>query len=170
MLDTLKQAGKHIGRGLSRTLENISEGWRELVHHSSDALTRFTRREDEDKEKQGPVSTFPAFRNWSLLAGDVEETDKEIMVRVELPGMQKEDCEITVEGNILYVRGEKRFERARQDSTYHIMERAYGTFERAIPLPRNVDADKAEASYTNGVLTIRVPKSGAEAGRMIPVL
>ena len=76
MLGTLKQAGKHISRSLSRTLENISEGWRELVHHSSDALTHFTRRGDEDKEKQSSVSTFPAFRNWSLLPGDVEETDK----------------------------------------------------------------------------------------------
>jgi HSP20 family protein len=170
MLDTLKQAGKHISRSLSRTLENISEGWRELVHHSSDALTHFTRRGDEDKEKQSSVSTFPAFRNWSLLPGDVEETDKEIVVRLELPGMQKEDCEITIDGNALYVRGEKRYERAAQDSTYHIMERAYGTFERAIALPRNVDTDKAEASYTNGVLTIRLPKTGAEARRMVPVL
>ena len=50
------------------------------------------------------------------------------------------------------------------------MERAYGTFERAIALPRNVDTDKAEASYTNGVLTIRLPKTGAEARRMVPVL
>src|SRR4051794_29599501 len=119
MLDTLKQAGKQISRGLSGPLKNFSEGWRELFHHSSDALPLFPRRENEGKEKQRPVSTFPAFRNWSLLAGDVEETDKEIVVRVELPGMQKEDCEITIEGNILYVRGEKRFERARQDSTYH---------------------------------------------------
>ncbi len=169
MLDTLKQAGKHISRGLSRTWENISEGWRELVHHSSDALTHFTRHGDESKEKQQSIGTFPILRNWSLLAGDVEETDKEIVVRVEAPGMEKRDCEITIDGGTLYVRGEKRFERATQNSTYHIMERAYGSFERAIPLPRNVDADKAEASYTNGVLTIHLPKSGAEKGHMIPV-
>jgi HSP20 family protein len=169
MLDTLKQAGKHISRSLGRTWDNISEGWRELVHHSSDALTHFSRREDQGKEKQQPANAFPVFRNWSLLAGDVEETDKEIVVRMEAPGMEKKDCEITIDGNILYVRGEKRFERATQDSTYHIMERAYGSFERAIPLPRNVDTEKAEASYTNGVLTVRLPKSDTGAGRMIPV-
>jgi HSP20 family protein len=114
MLDTLKQAGKHISRSLGRTWDNISEGWRELVHHSSDALTHFSRREDQGKEKQHPANAFPVFRNWSLLAGDVEETDKEIVVRMEAPGMEKKDCEITIDGNILYVRGEKRFERARR--------------------------------------------------------
>ena len=169
MLDSLKQAGKHIGRGLSRTWENISEGWRELVHHSSDALTHFTRNKDEEREARGVAGTFPAFRNWGLLAGEVEETDKDIVVRVEAPGIEKKDCQITIDGNMLYLRGEKRFERATHESTYHVMERAYGAFERAIPLPRNVDTDKAEATYTNGVLTVRLPKSGGEKGRVVPV-
>ena len=60
--------------------------------------------------------------------------------------MEKEDCRITIENNMLYLSGEKRFERERYESTYHIMERAYGTFQRTIPLRRNVDTDKAEAS------------------------
>jgi len=170
MLDSLKQAGKYIGRGLSRTWENISEGWRELVHHSSDALTHFTRNnKDEEEEERGAGGTSLAFRNWGLLAGDVEETDKEIVVRVEVPGMEKKDCQITIDGNVLYLRGEKRFERATQGSTYHMMERAYGAFERAIPLPRDIDKDKAEATYTNGVLTVRLPKSGGGKGRIVPV-
>lgn len=169
MLETLKQAGKNISHGFSRTWDNISEGWRELVHHSSDALTHFSHREDQDQARKRAKSAFPVFRNWGLLAGDVEETDKEILVRVEVPGMEKKDCEVTIDGNVLHVRGEKRFERATQDSTYHVMERAYGTFERAIPLPQNVDTDKAEADYTNGVLTIRLPKSRSGVGRMIPV-
>jgi HSP20 family protein len=169
MLDSLKQAGRHIGRGLSRTWENISEGWRELVHHSSDALTHFTRDKDEEKEEPGTSRASPPFRNWGLLAGEVEETDNEIVVRIEAPGMEKKDCQITIDGNILYIRGEKRFERAMRDSTYHVMERAYGAFERAIPLPRDVDKDKAEATYTNGVLTIRLPKSGRGQGRVVPV-
>jgi HSP20 family protein len=168
MLDSLKQAGKDISRGLSRTWENISEGWRELVHHGSDALTHFTHRKDEEKESEA-AATFPALRNWGLLAGEVEETDSEIVVRVEAPGMEKKDCEITIDGNMLYLRGEKRFERATRDSTYHVMERAYGIFERAIPLPQDVDSDKAEATYTSGVLTIRLPKSGSGKGRVVPV-
>ncbi|MEO7320644.1 MAG: Hsp20/alpha crystallin family protein [Nitrosospira sp.] len=170
MLDSLKQAGKNISCGLSRAWENISEGWRELVHHSSDALTHFSRRKDEGSQKErGSPGTFPTFSNWSLLAGEIEETDKEIVVRVEISGMEKEDCHITIDGSMLYLRGEKRLERSRDDSIYHITERAYGVFERAIPLPRNVDSDNAEANYKNGVLTITLPKLGDDKGHLIPV-
>lgn len=171
MLDSLRHTGKNISRGLSRTWENISEGWRELVHHGSDALTHFTRnKEDEENARRGEeTGTFPAFPNWSLLAGEMEETDKKIVVRVELPGMEKEDCHVTVDGNMLYLRGEKRFERTTNDSVYHVTERAYGVFQRAMPLPRNVDTDNAEATYKNGVLTISLPKLGGEKGRTISV-
>jgi HSP20 family protein len=106
---------------------------------------------------------------WSLLAGEVEETSKDIVVRVEVPGMEKKDCRIAIEGNMLYLCGEKHFEREAGDSTYHIMERAYGSFQRTIPLPRNVDVDRAEATYRNGVLSIRMPKMAGENGKTIKV-
>ncbi|OGS97211.1 MAG: heat-shock protein [Gallionellales bacterium RBG_16_56_9] len=167
MLDNLKEAGKNIGHELGRAWENLSEGWRELLSHSSRALTHFVR--SKDKEEQTGSDALATFPRWGLLAGEVEETDKEIMVRVEVPGMDKEDCSITIEGNMLYLSGEKRYERETHDSTYHVMERAYGTFQRAIPLPRNVDVDKAEARYRNGVLTIRLPKVGGDKSRAIPV-
>ena len=83
--------------------------------------------------------------------------------------MEKEDCHVSIDGSMLRVKGEKRFERATSDSTYHVMERAYGVFERTIPLPHEVAADKAEASYKNGVLTVRLPKLGGEKGRIIPL-
>jgi HSP20 family protein len=142
MLDSLKQAGKNVGREISRTWENMSEGWRDLLNRSSNALTHFSHHEARHPEtKQGDaLATFP---RWSLLAGEVEETDKEILVRVEAPGMEKEDCRITIEGNVLYLSGEKRYARESHDSTYHVMERAYGAFQRTIPLPCNVDADNA---------------------------
>ena len=85
-----------------------------------------------------------------------------MLVRIELPGMDKDDCQITIEGNTLHLSGEKRFERETSDSTYHVMERAYGSFQRAIPLPRNVNIDKAQASFKNGVLTVRLPKEGKD--------
>jgi HSP20 family protein len=167
MLDSLKQAKRTLTRGINRTLDHIAEGWRELVHRSSDALTHFPhgRHGVTTAGDQAPVF----FANWSLLAGEVEETDKEIVVRVEAPGMEKEDFEVTVDGNMLYLKGEKRFERATNDSTYHMMERAYGWFQRAIPLPGEVPGDKAEASYTNGVLTVRLPKLEGVKGRIIPL-
>lgn len=158
MLDSLKQAGKTIGREINRAWENLSEGWRELLSRSSDSLTHFSRNKDEEQQEHGgALATFP---RWSLLAGEVEETEKELIVRVEVPGMDKDDCRITIEGNMLYLSGEKRFERETHESTYHVMERAYGSFQRAIPLPGNVDIDNAEAGYKNGVLTVRLPKVG----------
>ena len=167
MLDSLKQAGKNIGRELGRTWENLSEGWRELLSRSSDALTHFSRNnKNGTPPENGALSTLP---RWGLLAGEVEETDHEIVVRVEVPGMEKEDCRITIEGNMLYLSGEKRFKREKHDSTYHVMERAYGAFQRTISLPRNVDVDKAEASYKNGVMSIRLPKVTGENNRTIRV-
>ena len=166
MLDSLKQAGKNIGRELGRTWENLSEGWRELLSRSSNALTHFSRNKDDVQAGNGTLATFP---RWGLLAGEVEETDKDILVRVEMPGMEKKDCRITIEGNVLYLSGEKRYERETHDSTYHVMERAYGAFQRTIPLPRNVDLDNAEASYKNGVLCIRLPKVDGENSRTVPV-
>lgn len=167
MLDSWKQAGKNIGRELGRTWESLSEGWRELLSRSSNALTQFSRSNDNGAQQEsGALAPFP---RWGLLSGEVEETDREIVVRVEVPGMDKDDCRITIEGNLLCLSGEKRFERETSDSTYHVMERAYGSFERTIPLPRNVDTDKAEASYKNGVLSIRLPKLAGENGKTIAV-
>lgn len=144
----------------------MSEGWRELLSSSSDALTHFSRNKVDAQEGNGALATFP---RWSLLAGEVEETEKDILVRVEVPGIEKKDCRITIEDNVLYVSGEKRYERESHGSTYHVMERAYGSFQRTIPLPRNVDADNAEASYRNGVLSIRLPKSDGDNIRNVRV-
>lgn len=175
MLDSLKQAGKHIGRELTRAWENLSEGWRELLSRGGESLTHFSHAKEAATPESGALApslvTSPAnFPRWSLLAGEVEETAKEIVVRVEVPGMDKSDCHISIEGNTLYVSGEKRFERETHDSTYHVMERAYGAFQRAIPLPGNVDIDQAEANYKKGVLTVRLPKTGdGGTARSIPV-
>ena len=160
MLDSFKQVGESIGRELSRTWENLTEGWRELLSRSNEALTHFVRNKDEESTES--ARSFPGIPRWSLLAGEVEETDKEILVRIEIPGMEKKDLQITIDGNMLYLSGEKRMERESHDSNYHIMERAYGSFQRAIPLPRNVRTDDAEASYKNGVLKIHLPKLSGE--------
>jgi HSP20 family protein len=119
-----------------------------------------------EQKTSGEPATFPS---WSLLAGELEETAKDVLVRVELPGMDKDDCQISIEGNVLYLSGEKRFERETESSTYHVMERAYGAFQRAIPLPRNVNIDQAEASFKNGVLTVRLPKVGGDKVKSITV-
>ena len=68
MLESLKQTGQNIGREINRAWENLSEGWRELLSRSSDALTHFTRHKDEDQKESSALATFP---RWSLLAGEL---------------------------------------------------------------------------------------------------
>jgi HSP20 family protein len=166
ILTTLKQTGKNVGSDLSHALESISEGWHELLSRSTQALTRYKRPKDELASVDQALSQFP---NWGLLAGEIEETARDLVVRIELPGMDKDDCHITLEGNVLILRGEKRFERETDESTYHVMERAYGSFERSIPLARNVDIEHAHASFKNGVLVIKLPKVGPDRERKVPV-
>ncbi len=82
MLDSLKEAGKNIGHELNRAWESLSQGWHELLSRSSNALTHFTRSRD----KQGEDHALASLPRWSLLAGEVEETGKDIVVRMEVPG------------------------------------------------------------------------------------
>ncbi len=168
MLDSIKQTGRSISRELSHAWGSLSSGWHELLSRSSNALTHFTHGKSDEKSDTLAGDTFPT---WSLLAGELEETGKDVVVRLELPGMDKEDCEVILDGNTLYVSGEKHSERETSDSTYHVMERAYGYFQRAIPLPRNVTLDHANASFKNGVLTVRLPKTADASDRSysIPV-
>lgn len=171
MLDTLKEKGKtlshDLGHDLSHAWEVISEGWRELSQRSSHALTRFVHAKDlKPSPASGQSGTYPS---WSLLAGEVEETEREIIVRLEVPGMNKDDCRVRIDGNNLFLSGEKHFESTSDKSSYHIMERAYGSFERVIPLPKSVVEEEAEATYRNGVLTVRLPKHETANVRSIPV-
>lgn len=161
MLQSLKKVGMEVGRELNRAWENLSEGWREVLSRGNNALTHFVKGKEE-----GGALDFP---RWGLLAGEVVESDKDVVVRLEVPGMDKADCHISVEGNNLLVRGEKRTERESEDDYYHVMERAYGCFARAIPLPASVDADSAAATYKNGVLTVKLKKTGTTTAKRIEI-
>lgn len=90
---------------------------------------------------------------------DVTETDKSLEVSVELPGMTEEDIDISVSGNAMTIRGEKKIEHEEERKGIYMSERHYGSFYRTLPLPADVDADKAEAKFKNGVLTVSLPKT-----------
>ena len=101
---------------------------------------------------------------------DVVETEREIRVQVEMPGLKRENIEVDVENNVLTIRGEKREERTEgQEGRYHLAERRWGTFARSFVLPRDVDADNIQASFEDGVLTVRIPKSEKARRRKIDV-
>ena len=95
---------------------------------------------------------------------DVRETDKEVEVVAELPGMDEADVDVSVAAGMLTIRGEKKSEREREGNGYILRERSFGRIERLVPLPEGLDLDSAEATFKNGVLTVRIAKT-AEAQR-----
>lgn len=101
---------------------------------------------------------------------DVVETEREIRVQVEMPGLKRENIEVDVENNVLTIRGEKREERTEgQNGRYHLAERRWGTFARSFVLPRDVDADAIQATFEDGVLSVTIPKSEKARRRKIDV-
>jgi len=89
---------------------------------------------------------------------DVAETDENIVVTAELPGVKQNDVEISVINDVLTLKGEKKEEKEIKKENYHRIERSYGSFQRSITLPTGVQADKAKATYKDGVLTVTIPK------------
>jgi HSP20 family protein len=92
-------------------------------------------------------------------AVDVSESADAIRVKVEAPGVAKDDFKISVQNNVLTIRGEKKMEKETTEENYHRVERVYGSFFRAVELPSAVQTDKVNANYKDGVLTISLPKS-----------
>ena len=102
---------------------------------------------------------------------DVKESEGEFTIRAELPGVEEKDIEVTVTGDSVTIKGEKNEEKEDKSESYYYMERSYGSFNRVIPLSAETDADKAQASFKNGVLNITIPKSQAakEKGTKVPI-
>lgn len=154
-MDPIKRLRAELERGISRAWEGLTEGWREILTRSSGALTQFARA---GKPSKGDENN-KGFPQWGLLAGECWETAQSVIVRIELPGMRKEDIDVSIYRGRLQIRGEKRSAAEHEARYYHLMERAFGRFERAISLPFNVDATQAEVSYQDGVVTVILPKT-----------
>lgn len=100
---------------------------------------------------------------------DLVDSNGEMILTAELPGLKKEDVEITVVDGVLTFRGEKTKESAQEGSNYRISERHYGAFERSFTLPRSVNVDAIKADFKDGVLTVRFPKVEEAKGRQIKI-
>lgn len=150
-----------------------------------------SEREQEERglaARQDPLLTFQQqmnqmfddfFRGWGLEpfgpspeAGDlfspradVAESDDEIKVSLELPGLEEEDIDVSLSRDVLTIRGEKRREEEEKGRNYYRAERSFGSFQRSVPLPAPVDAGKADAVFRRGVLTVTLPKVRMAEGR-----
>jgi HSP20 family protein len=114
--------------------------------------------------------SFPSVGGQELMpAMDVTETDKEIEISAELPGLEEKDVQINVADDVLTIRGEKKSERDDKGKDYHLVERSYGSFYRSLQLPAGADADKIKASISKGVLKVVVPKPAPAQAKKIDV-
>jgi HSP20 family protein len=113
-------------------------------------------------------------RPWDLAGAaglplDVEETDKEITVRAEIPGVNVDDLEISISGGALVISGEKKETEEKREKGYFYQERRFGSFRREIPLPTAVDENDVQAEYKNGVLVVKLKKSQEALPKRIPI-
>jgi len=117
-----------------------------------------------------PVRTeTPSLREGWLPPVDIHEDSNNIYLKAELPGIKKEELNISVEGDTLTIKGEKKHESEVKEEQFHIMERTYGSFSRSFSLPANVDASKVRADYKDGVLNLTLPKKEESKPKKIDV-
>ena len=100
---------------------------------------------------------------------DLSETDGDIQVKAELPGLESDDIDVNISGDLLTIRGEKKEEREAEEKSYHARERYYGAFQRTVRLPSEVKAEDAEARFKNGVLNLKLPKAETARSRKIEI-
>jgi HSP20 family protein len=100
---------------------------------------------------------------------DVFENDDKIVLEAELPGMKADEVDVSIENNVVTIKGERKFEKKEEKDNYHRIERSYGSFTRSFTLPRTVTGDEASADFENGVLKITLPKREEARARKIEI-
>ncbi len=146
----------NIRHELEQAWDSLGQGWWQFSGSAAQALTRFTPPKKPNKKGETPPAEVSG---WGLLAGEIFEDEGKVVVRLEAPGLERDSFDLTVLDDLLIVRGEKRFQRESDEGGYHLMECAYGSFRRDIPLPAPVKPGKANARYRDGVLRVELPKA-----------
>jgi HSP20 family protein len=146
-----------------REREGILSPLLELRHEMDDLFSDFFGRFPAFRGEFGLAPSFPTM--------DIKETDTAVEVVAEVPGVRGEDLDLSVVGDTLTIKGEKKEEKEEKGKSMYRVERRYGRFERSVALPAEVNVDKAEAHYKDGILKISLPKKEPSAVkvRQIPV-
>ncbi|NIR42794.1 MAG: Hsp20 family protein [Gemmatimonadetes bacterium] len=151
--------------------------WRSKSNDDDGASTALSRLHDEVDHLFGrffedAFGVTPGMTagdmGWAPLL-DVSETDDEIRVSAEIPGIDPKEFDVSVTGNVLTISGEKKEESEERKGNVYRTERRFGTFRRSITLPDNVDTEKVSADYDRGVLTVHLPKTEKATAKRIPV-
>ncbi len=101
---------------------------------------------------------------------DIFETENELVLKAELPGVDEDDIEIKIEDSTLTLKGDRKFEKETKEENYHRIERSYGSFYRSFTLPRNIDQDKIKAESENGILKVTMPKKAELKPKKVKIL
>jgi HSP20 family protein len=153
-MDPIRKLRTEVERSVARAWESLTEGWREIITRGNGALTQFVVGSKQEKSGER-TQDFP---RWGLLASECWETARAVIVRIELPGIRREDVKVSVSRGRLRISGKKHYSHNAEPRTYHLMERAFGRFERSIDLPADIDAREPELAYDDGVITVILPK------------
>jgi len=102
-------------------------------------------------------------------AVDIQETENELMLKADLPGIEEKDIDVRIENNTLTIRGERKFEKQVNEDNYLRVERSYGSFSRSFSLPNTINTEAINAEYKNGVLTVQMPKRAESKPKQVKV-
>jgi len=168
----MTKLAEQLKQGADQAWESLSEGWRELSARASSALTRFwpAVADSPPVSRQAALETSPPrLSRWAFMAADVLDDADKVIVRIEAPGMRRDDFHVELNRDMLTVWGEKHLDHEFTQGQWRVMQCAYGSFQREVVLPAPVKADKAKARYRDGVLRIELPKSDEARARRIAV-
>jgi HSP20 family protein len=141
-------------RGVTRSISNPFSALQQEIDRLFDGFSR----------------NFAGFPSHEVMPSmDLSETDKEIEITAELPGLEEKDIQLNLTDNVLTIRGEKKNEREETKKDYHLVERTYGSFTRAVQLPEGVSADSIKAVMSKGVLKVTVPKPAPAQTKKIDI-
>ena len=129
-----------------------------------DRMNRLFEEANRSRGADEPAATT----SWSP-AVDIFETESEIVVKAELPGVDKKDIDLRIENNVLMLRGERHFEKESKEENYHRIERSYGAFSRSFSIPALVSEENIRADYKDGVLKIMLPKKEQARPKQIKI-
>ena len=144
--------------GLTRS--NPSQELHSLRNRIGSLLNTFGSHNGYDED--------PAWTGWAPPV-DIAETENEYIIKVELPGLKKEDVNVTLNNGVLTISGERKQEKEEKNHQYHRVECSYGSFSRSFSLPGGVDSERIDAEFRNGILRVRVAKSEAAKPKQIKV-
>ena len=164
----MTKLAEQLKPGADQAWESLSEGGRELSARASGALTRFRPAPASNAFIARDEGWLP-FGGWAFMAADVFDDDDKVIVRIEAPGMRREDFNVELQGDLLIVWGEKQFDKEARRGRYSVVQCTYGSFRRDVALPASVKPDQIKASYRDGVLRIELPKADGSRARRIVV-